>query len=120
MSRKDALSTIATIPRDAEGPVFREPWEAQAFALAVHLSDSGLFTWKEWTEAFGAEIKAAQASGDPDLGDTYYEHWTRALEKLAAEKSAVSGDAMDTRTEQWRQAYLNTPHGQPVDLSAAD
>ncbi len=106
-------------PRDEEGPVFAEPWEAQAFALAVRLADEGLFTWQEWTAALGAEITRAQAAGDPDLGNTYYQHWLRALERLVAEKGAVSRDAMDARREAWRRAYLATPHGRPVELSAA-
>lgn len=107
-------------PHDEDGPVFAEPWQAQAFALAVSLSERGLFSWEEWTQTFGAEIKAAQAAGDPDLGDTYYEHWMRALERLVAEKGAATPRQLDARTEQWRQAYLNTPHGQPVELAAAD
>lgn len=107
-------------PRDDNGPVFAEPWQAQAFALAVSLSRGGLFTWEEWTHAIGAEIKAAQAAGDPDLGDTYYEHWMRALERLVAKKGAATPEQMAARTEQWRQAYLNTPHGKPIVLAAAD
>lgn len=106
-------------PTDDESPVFNEPWEAQAFALAVQLSQSGLFTWVEWTETFAAEIKLAQENGDPDLGDTYYEHWTRALEKLVASKGAVASPAVSIRADEWRRAYLNTPHGQPIELSAA-
>jgi len=107
-------------PVDAEGPVFREPWEAQVFALAVTLSEAGLFTWEEWAATLGAEIKAAQAAGDPDLGDTYYQHWQRALERLVAEKGAVDGASIGQRSEKWRRAYLNTPHGQPIELSAGD
>ena len=107
-------------PLDAEGPVFREPWEAQVFALAVTLSEAGLFTWDEWAQTLGAEIKAAQAAGDPDLGDTYYTHWQRALERLVAEKGAVDDAAIGERSDQWRRAYLNTPHGQPIELKAAD
>lgn len=107
-------------PHDEEGPVFAEPWQAQAFALAVTLSQRGLFTWEEWTHAMGAEIKTAQAAGDPDLGDTYYDHWLRALESLVTEKGAATPEQMAARTEQWRQAYLNTPHGQPITLSAAN
>lgn len=105
---------------DSDGPVFREPWEAQVFALAVTLSEAGLFTWDEWAETLGAEIKAAQAAGDPDLGDTYYTHWQRALERLVAEKGAVDDAAIGERSDQWRRAYLNTPHGQPIELKAAD
>ncbi len=76
------LDSLPAIPRDEEGPVFRAPWEALAFSLAVKLHERGVFTWKEWSEALGAAIREAQAQGDPDLGDTYYLHWVKALEGL--------------------------------------
>ncbi len=103
-------------PRDEAGPVFKEPWEAQAFALALKLYEAGHFTWAEWTEALSAEIKAAQARGDPDLGDTYDRHWLAALERLAAEKGLVPAGALAARKAAWKQAFLDTPHGQPVVL----
>lgn len=108
------------LPRDDEGPVFAEPWQAEAFAMAVRLSEQGVFTWREWTTTLGEEIAAAQRAGDPDLGDTYYHHWVRALARLLADKGLVASDTLDERTERWRRAYLATPHGHPVELSAAD
>ena len=87
MSRPE-LDAAPGIPRDAEGPVFREPWEAQAFAMAVELNQRGVFTWTEWAAALAAEIKAAQAAGDPDSGETYYRHWLAALEKLVGAEGA--------------------------------
>ncbi|RVU36515.1 nitrile hydratase accessory protein [Hwanghaeella grinnelliae] len=103
---------------DADGPVFREPWEAQAFALTVTLHEAGLFTWDEWAATLSAEIASAQSSGDPDLGNTYYRHWQNALERLVVAKGATLGDELEGRVETWRQAYMNTPHGQPIELSA--
>ncbi|HSK40535.1 MAG TPA: nitrile hydratase accessory protein [Arenibaculum sp.] len=85
------------MPRDDDGPVFREPWEAQAFALTLRLHESGHFTWPEWAETLAAEIAAAQAAGDPDLGDTYYRHWLRALERLLASKGILAPDALEAR-----------------------
>lgn len=114
-----AVDQLPGVPRDEGGPVFAEPWEAQAFALAVRLSEAGHFTWAEWTAALAAEIGSASERGDRDRGDTYYQHWLRALESLCREKGLTSGDLLETRTEQWRRAYLNTPHGKPVELSAA-
>lgn len=102
------------LPRDAAGPVFSEPWEAQAFALAVHLVESGYFDRSEWAETLGEEIRAAQERGDPDRGGTYYRHWLSALERLCAAKGLAPEDAVLERTEEWRQAYLDTPHGKPV------
>lgn len=117
---KDTAGPLPGQPRDADGPVFREPWEAQAFALAVELCEAGHFTWSEWAEALGAEIKAAQAAGDPDLGDTYYRHWLRALERLVADKGVLDPEQIDARRDAWERAYLNTPHGQPVVLDAGE
>lgn len=105
-------------PVDPSGPVFREPWEAQAFALAVELSEAGIFTWSEWAETLGAEIKAAQAAGDPDLGDTYYTHWLAALERLVTRKGLLAPPDLKARRDAWERAYLDTPHGQPVELKA--
>jgi len=111
-----AFAPLPLQPHDKEGPVFAQPWQAQAFALTVQLSAQGLFTWAEWAEALGAEIRAASQAGDADLGDTYYEHWMRALERLSLEKRLVSPETLDRRTDDWRRAYLNTPHGRPVEL----
>lgn len=112
------LDDLPALPRDADGPVFREPWQATAFALALQLHDAGHFTWPEWAATLGAEIRAAQAAGDPDLGDTYYLHWLAALERLAAAKGLADTTALAERKAAWRRAYLATPHGQPVALTA--
>ena len=79
-----AAQEVPGIPCDAEGPVFREPWEAQAFAMTLTLHERGLFTWPQWAEALSRQIALAQAAGDADLGDTYYRHWLRALESLVS------------------------------------
>jgi nitrile hydratase accessory protein len=114
-----SIQELPALPRDEAGPVFNEPWEAHAFALAVRLSESGWFSWSEWAATLSHEIRAAQARGDPDLGRNYYHHWLNTLERLCAEKGLVSNVAMDHRKEEWRQAYLHTPHGQPIELAAA-
>ncbi|MDH3235464.1 MAG: nitrile hydratase accessory protein [Alphaproteobacteria bacterium] len=107
------------IPRDAEGPVFREPWEAKAFAMAVRLAEEGVFTWAEWTQALSQEIAAVQAAGEPDFGGKYYVYWLRALEALIARKREITGLDIEGRANEWRAAYISTPHGQPIELSAA-
>src|SRR5437899_4090639 len=89
-----AAEAVPSIPRDAEGPVFREPWEAQAFAMALALYDRGLFTWPEWAATLADEIKRAQAAGDPDTGESYYRHWLAALERIVAEKGVATRDAL--------------------------
>ena len=103
-------------PRDDDGPVFPEPWQAQAFALAVKLHEAGHFTWKEWSEALGAEIAAARQRGEGDDGSRYYDHWLAALEGLMAAKGLLEPAALRHRKEAWAQAYRDTPHGKPVEL----
>ncbi len=111
---------LPSLPRDEDGPVFAEPWQAQAFALAVKLSEQGHFTWKEWAEVLAAELKAAEDRGEPDDGTRYYEHWLAALELLTAQKGLANRAAMRQRKEAWAEAYRNTPHGQPVVLERYD
>jgi nitrile hydratase accessory protein len=110
------LSALPTIPRDDEGPVFRAPWEAQAFAMAVMLNERGHFSWKEWAARLADEIAAARERGESDDGRRYYYHWLAALEKLVADKRIVLADELSTRRDAWDQAARATPHGQPIVL----
>ena len=107
-------------PRDEDGPVFREPWEAEAFALTLSLHEAGCFTWPEWTDALSGEIAAAKDRGEADLGDTYYKYWLRALEGLIVAKGLETTPRIDARVEDWRRAYLATPHGEPIALENAE
>jgi nitrile hydratase accessory protein len=111
------MNPNAPTPDDA---VFREPWEAHAFALTVSLHERGLFTWPEWADALGAQISAAQARGDADLGDTYYRHWLAALETLVAAKGATTADELARTRDAWDRAADRTPHGQPIELQQRD
>ena len=106
------------MPRDQEGPVFAEPWQAQAFAMAVQLSAEGHFTWTEWATALGEQLQAAADRGEPDDGSRYFEHWLAALEQLVTEKKLTDLTALSERKEAWIDAYRHTPHGQPVELRA--
>ena len=119
MSRPEAevdLAALPPLPRDAEGPVFSEPWQAQAFALAVKLSEQGHFTWKEWAGALRDELQAAARRGEPDDGSHYYHHWVSALERLVTERGLADSPALQERKEAWADAFRHTPHGQPVRL----
>ncbi len=107
-------------PLDGNAPVFAEPWQAKGFALVLALHQRGLFTWNEWAQALARQIAAAQASGDPDLGDTYYRHWVAALETLVAAKGASSSDELDRYRSAWDHAADRTPHGAPIELTPAD
>jgi nitrile hydratase accessory protein len=100
--------------------VFRAPWEAHAFAMALALHECGLFTWREWAAALADEIKHAQAEGDPDTGDTYYRHWLAALERLVVEKAAADPAALARCRAAWHRAAERTPHGIPIALTPAD
>ena len=115
MSAPD-LKSLPSLPRDDEGPAFAEPWQAQAFGLAVRLSAEGHFTWKEWAAALAAELKAAVDRGEPDDGSRYYEHWLAALERLVTRKGLTDTAALAARKQAWADAYRHTPHGQPVLL----
>lgn len=114
--------TLAALPpflRDDGGPVFAEPWQAQAFALAVKLSERGHFTWKEWAAALADELQAAANRGEPDDGSRYYEYWLAALERVVTAKGLAEPRALVARKEAWIEAYRSTPHGRPVELPRA-
>ena len=115
-----ATEAVPSIPRDAEGPVFREPWEAQAFAMALALHERGLFTWPQWAATLAEEIKRAQAAGDPDTGETYYHHWLAALERLVAEKGVATPEMLARYHDAWDHAADRTPHGTPIELKPDD
>lgn len=102
--------------RSDNDPLFQEPWQAQALATAFGLQEAGIITATEWSDALGAAIKRAQAAGDPDEGDTYYNHVLDALEALMQEKGLVPAEELSTRKAQWKEAYLTTSHGQPVTI----
>jgi nitrile hydratase accessory protein len=116
----NATAAVPSIPRDADGPVFREPWEAQAFAMALALHARGLFTWSEWAASLADEIKRAQRLGDPDTGETYYRHWLANLERLIAAKGVASTDIQHRYRDAWDRAADRTPHGQPIELKPED
>jgi nitrile hydratase accessory protein len=115
-----AARSAPGLPRDGDGPVFREPWEAQAFAMVIALNQRGLFSWDEWAAILGEEIKAAQLSGDPDAGDTYYHHWLAALERVVAGKGIAGPVALKRYHDAWERAAARTPHGAPIELTATD
>jgi nitrile hydratase accessory protein len=115
----ERLAALPRLPRDDGGPVFAEPWQAQAFALAVKLSEEGHFTWKEWADALAAELKAAADCGEPDDGSHYYDHWLATLERLLTAKGLTDAASLLARKEAWADAYRHTPHGKPVELRAA-
>jgi nitrile hydratase accessory protein len=118
MSAADLAAQSPGLPRDEAGPVFREAWEAQAFAMALALHDKGLFTWPEWAQALADAIRRAQQAGDPDTGATYYLHWLDALEMLVVDKGLASGESLHAVRDAWDRAARATPHGSPVTLDA--
>jgi len=125
LSRPDAdddaakrFATSPLLPRDKEGLVFAEPWEAQAFAMAVKLSEEGHFTWMEWTIALGEQLQAVLRSGGADDRSRYFEHWIAALEHLVVYKNLTDLTALSERKKAWADSYRHTPHGHPVELGA--
>ena len=114
------LFLLKGLPVDRDSPVFREPWEAQAFGMALALHERGLFTWDEWAQALAAQIRAAQAQGDPDLGNTYYRHWLTAIEALVSAKGASSPEELRRYQRAWDHAADRVAHGQPIELCEED
>lgn len=111
---------IPGLPRDADGPVFAAPWQAQAFAMTVALHARGLFTWPEWAQALAQRIREAPAAPGEDAGDAYYRQWLAALEDMVAAKGAASMAELQRYQQAWDRAADRTPHGQPIELGAAD
>lgn len=110
------LGALPALPRDEAGPVFKAPWEAQAFAMMLSLHRAGIFTWTEWAAALAHELANAAARGEPDDGSHYYEYWLAALEKLVVAKNVVPAQQLEQRVHDWDAAARATPHGQPVEL----
>jgi nitrile hydratase accessory protein len=116
----DADSRSSFGRNDEQVPMFREPWEAQAFALAISLHERGVFTWAEWATTLGDEIKKAQATGDPETGETYYNHWLATLERVITAKGLAEPGLLARTQQAWRRASARTPHGTPIELRAED
>lgn len=104
------------LPQNDDGPRFNEPWQAQAFAMTLALHEQGAFTWTEWAAALTDAIHRAQAGGDPDLGNTYYQHWLDALETLLQAKGLARADTLHALEHAWEDAAKRTPHGQTIVL----
>jgi nitrile hydratase accessory protein len=115
-----AIAANPGLPVDANGPVFGAPWQAQAFAMTLALQGKGLFSWGEWAAMLGGTIKAAQAAGDPDTGETYYSHWLATLERMIAEKAVTSPTDLARHRLAWQRAAQRTPHGRPIELTGED
>jgi nitrile hydratase accessory protein len=115
---EERLAAVPSLPHDAEGPVFAEPWQAEAFAMAVGLNERGLFTWTEWAQALASEIAAAPAADDADPSEAYYRCWLTALERLVVERGLTTDAELDDRRSAWDRAARATPHGGPIVLPA--
>jgi nitrile hydratase accessory protein len=115
-----ATAAVTSIPRDDDGPVFQEPWQAQAFAMALALQARGVFAWSEWAAMLGEEIRKAQAAGDPDTGTTYYRHWLATLERMVSAKGLTNSETLARTHEAWGRAADRTPHGEPIELCPED
>jgi len=115
-----ATTAVSSIPRDGDAPVFQDPWEAQAFAMALALHSRGVFAWSEWAAMLGEEIQKAQAAGDPDTGATYYRHWLATLERMVLAKGLTNSETLARTNAAWDRAADRTPHGAPIELCPKD
>ena len=118
--RGSATETASPLGQDEKGPVFREAWEAEAFALTLTLHRGGVFTWPEWTAALAEEIRRAQSAGDPDAGETYYHHWLAALEQIVVAKGLTTSAILTQHHDAWEAAAKRTPHGTPIEVVPQD
>jgi nitrile hydratase accessory protein len=114
------LDALPGLPRDEDGPVFEQPWQAHAFAMTVSLHERGVFTWPEWSNALSQEIRSAAQSNTPNPGETYYLHWLKALETLVAAKGVASNPELSRLQKAWHHAAERTPHGAPIVLTDED
>ena len=115
-TRPGDFAALPRLPRDAQGPVFAEPWQAGAFALAVRLSTQGYFSWIEWSDALATQLELAAERGEADDGSRYYHCWLAALEHLVVAKGLSDPASLSARKQAWADAYRRTPHGKPVEL----
>lgn len=103
--------------QDNDAP-FAEPWQAQVIALAFAASQKGIFSPTQWSEAFGSELRKNELHGALDDRTSYYQAALRALETLLLLSGKLDPETVTRREAEWRRAYLNTPHGTPVELDA--
>ena len=118
--RATEVPDVPGIPVDDDGPVFDEPWQAQAFALAVSLHERGVFSWPQWAAALGEQLAAARAAGDPDTGETYWLHWLATLERMVERHGLTDAATLDRYRTGWDRAAHRTPHGRPIELLPQD
>ena len=111
-----AIDTLPGLPRDARGPVFNAPWQAQAFAMTLALHERGLFSWPEWAAALASAIQRARQAGDPDTGESYYAHWLDALEGIVIARGLADARQLHALEHASQAAAARTPHGQPIVL----
>jgi nitrile hydratase accessory protein len=115
-----AFDALPGLPRDGEGPVFEQPWQAHAFAMTLSLHERGVFTWPEWANALSQEIRSAAHPDESTHGESYYLYWLKALETLIAAKGLASSQELNRLQEAWRRAAERTPHGLPIFLTDED
>ena len=118
--RAAEVPDVPGIPVDDDGPVFAEPWQAQAFALAVSLHERGAFSWPDWAAALGEQLASARAAGDPDTGETYWLHWLATLERMVERQGLSDAATLDRYRTGWDRAAHRTPHGRPIELLPQD
>lgn len=98
-------------------PVFLHPWHAQVFALTVSLHESGRFTWPDWAARFSNVLARHGLAKELDGGDDYFAAWLETLEVILAEDGAAPAPEVEQARNQWKRAYLETPHGDVVRLT---
>lgn len=109
-------AALGPLRRKDDDPIFDEPWQAQALAMADSLVRAGVISPSDWAETLGAQLESLYAQGESDDSETYYGAVLAALEQLLDQGGAVRREDLSVRRDAWARAYLNTPHGEPIEL----
>lgn len=99
-------------------PVFNEAWQAQLLAMVDQMINDGIFSNAVWSQKLGEKLSQAAADGKADDIESYYAAALAAFETLLAQLPDLTMQEIDKKQQAWEQAYLATPHGQPVVLNS--
>ena len=93
---------------------FEAPWHAEVFALAIHLNEKGHFSWVEWSNLLGENLKKYNFGQESVGSDLYYQAWLQTLIEIMRDKEIFDNETFNSIRDQWVNAYIKTPHGEPV------
>jgi nitrile hydratase accessory protein len=93
----DTRAALLDILKQSKGEAdaaFSEPWMARAFALALALSEKGLFSLKDFHAALIESIGRHEKDGCIAAETDYYTHWLEVLTALLRGRDLLSDDIL--------------------------